>query len=317
MLRRTSAALAVAIGMLAAPLAVEAAPTPKERVQASTAWTAGKRLVLQKKLDDAVASFRRAYELDPKAQYQLDLARALSATKSLVEAQQLCEAIAASSEPNIQRVKTAAATLKTDLDARVPTIQVEVIGPGAASALVTIDGETVRVGKDLPYDPGPHVVKARTGDAPEVSEQLDLGESQHRVVSLTLGKAVADKPVEESGSSDGNMAPAAVLYGVGGAALIAGGVLGGLAFKQTSDTEDLCGGKTCPPQYADDIALAQDYGTASTVLFAVGGLGVAAAVILTFTVGLDSSDDEEKKDEKAAFIEPVFGPGFLGARGAF
>lgn len=317
MLRRTSAALAVAIGLLIVPLGVEAAPTPKERAQASTAWTAGKRLVSQKKLSEAVESFRRANELDPKAQYQLDLARALAASKSLVEAQQLCDAISASKEPNIQRVKTAAATLKTDLDARVPTIQVEVTGNGAASALVTVDGETVQVGKDLPYDPGPHTVKARVGQDPEVSEQIDLGERQHRVVSLTLGKPVAEKPPEEKSSGGGNMAPAAVLYGVGGAALVAGGVLGGLAFKQTSDTEDLCGGTTCPPQYADDVALAQDYGTASTVLFAAGGLAVAAAVILTFTVGLDSGDDDEKKDEKAAWVRPLVGPGHVGLYGAF
>ena len=268
MLRRTSAALAVAISVLLVPLGAEAAPTPKERSQASTAWAAGKRLVSQKKINEAVESFRRANELDPKAQYQLDLARALAANKSLVEARQLCEAIAASKEQNVQRVKTAAATLKTDLDARVPTIMVEVTGNGAATALVTVDGETVQANKDLPFDPGPHTVKARAGQNPEVSEQLDLGESQHRVVTLTLGKPVAETTPEESSSGGGNMAPAAVLYSVGGAALIAGGVLGGLAFKQTSDTEDLCGGKTCPPQYADDVALAQDYGTASTVLFA-------------------------------------------------
>jgi hypothetical protein len=199
---------------------------------------------------------------------------------------------------------------------------VEVSGNGAASALVTVDGETVQVGKDLPFDPGPHTVKARVGQDPEVSEQLDLGESQHRVVTLTLGKPMAEKAPEETASSGGgNMAPAAVLYGIGGAALIAGGVLGGLAFMQTSDTEELCGGKTCPPRYADDVALAQDYGTASTVLFAAGGLAVAAAVILTFTVGLDDSseggDDEKKEDEKAVSLAPILGPGFAGVRGSF
>ena len=307
--------MALALGMLLVPLDAEAAPTPKERAQANTAWTAGKRLVSQKKLSEAIESFRRANELDPKSQYQLDLARALAANKSLVEARQLCEAIAASKEPNTQRVKAAAATLKGDLDAKVPTILVEVKGEGAATALVTVDGETVQVGKDLPYDPGSHTVKARAGQAPEVSEQIELAESQHRVVSLTLGAAVVEKAPEDTSSGGGNMAPAAVLYGVGGAALIAGGVLGGLAFMQTSDTEELCGGKTCPPQYADDVALAQDYGTASTVLFAVGGLAVAAGIILTFTVGLDS-DDAEKKDEKVS-ITPIVGPGVLGMRGAF
>jgi hypothetical protein len=94
-------------------------------------------------------------------------------------------------------------------------------------------------------------------------------------------------------------------------------VLGGLA-SQTSDTEDLCGGKRACPSSADDVALAQDYGTASTVLFAVGGLGVAAALVLTFTVGLDSSaGDDEKKTEEKVSITPIVGPGALGVRGTF
>lgn len=316
MFARTAALLCVGLSVLFAPLSGEAAPSPKDRAQAKTSWTKGKRLVGQQKIDEAVEAFRLANELDPKAQYQIDLARALAENKSLVEARDLCDALASTKEPNTQRAKQAAAQLKKELEPRIPSLKVEVAGKDASAATVTVNGETVQAGKDLPYDPGAYTVRGRVGAGPEVKEQVDLAEGQHRVVALDLGKAEAPKAVEEKSSSGGNMAPAAVTYAIGGAALVAGGVLGGLAFDQTSKTEDLCGGTTCPPQYADDVALAQDYGTASTVLFAVGGLGVAAGLILTFTVGL-SSGDEDKKDEKAAYVFPYVGLDGVGVRGRF
>jgi len=317
MFGRNAAALLLGLGVILTSLAAEAAPSPKERSQASTAWTAGKRLHAQRKMDEAIESFRRANELDPKAQYQLDLARALAQNKGLVEARDLCDTIEGSKEPNSQRAKLAARALKKEIEPRIPSIKVEVSGKESQSAMVTINGETVQAGKDLPYDPGPYTVKGRVGQNPEVTEQVELAESQHRTVSIDLGKAeIAKVEKPESSGGGGNMAPAAVTYAIGGAALIAGGVMGGLAFDQTSKTEALCGGSTCAPEFADDVALAQDYGTASTVLFAVGGLGVAAGIILTFTVGLDSGEGGGT-DEKAAYVTPFVGVNQVGVRGQF
>ncbi len=303
------------LGLLLSAASAHAAPSPKDRAEAKTSWTKGKRLLGQRKFDDAAAAFRLANELDPKVQYQLDLARALVDAKAFVEARELCDQIASSKEANTQRAKQAAAQLKKSLEPRIPTLKVEVGGADAAQATVTINGETVRSGSELPYDPGSYTVKAKVGAGPETVEQVELAEGQHRAIRLELGKAQAIKsPSEENDSGGGgNMAPAAVSYAVGGALLAAGGVLGGLAFDQTSKTEEACGGTTCPPELADEVALAQDYGTASTVLFAVGGLGVAAGIILTFTVGMDGGDAQPEK----AGVSPFLGLGQAGVRGRF
>ncbi len=316
---RRFVALSAALLIFVVATNANAAPTPKERAQAKSAWMKGKRLVTQEKKDEAVESLRIAVELDPKAQYQLDLARALVEIKALVEARELCEAVLETKEPNTQKAKQVATTLKKDLEPRIPTITVALAG-GAPNATATINGESVDVGKPLPFDPGVYTVRARVGDNPEVSERVELRERDKKTVTLDPSSTEPAKPPTEEPSSGGNMLPAAIAYGVGGAALIAGGVTGFLAFQKTDEVQDLCGGNDCPPEYAGDVAAAQDLGTASTVLFAIGGLGAAAGLILTFTVGLadDPAADEKPEEKKSeAWVRPLIGPGQLGLYGAF
>ncbi len=303
------------------PSSAYAAPTAKERAEAKSAWLKGKRFVTQEKRDEAVETLRIAVELDPKVQYQLDLARALVEAKIFIEARDLCDAIASSKEPNVQKAKQAAATLKKDLEPRIPTITVKLTGD-AAGATASINGETVEIGKPLTFDPGIYTVRARMGDNPEVSERVELAERAKKTVTLdpSTGAPPAEEPKE--GSSGGTMAPAAIAFGVGGAALVAGGVTGFLAFQKTDEVTDLCGGTSCPEKYAGDVQTAQDFGTASTVLFALGGIGATAGLILTFTVGMDgdapSEDSTEKKKEEAqVWVTPYVGPFHAGLVGTF
>lgn len=312
---RITLAVLSALFFLVAATNASAAPTPKERAQAKSAWMKGKRLLTQEKKDEAVESLRIAVELDPKAQYQLDLARALLEIKALVEARELCDAILDTKEPNTQKAKQVATTLKKDLEPRIPTITVALSG-GAGGATATINGESVEVGKPLPFDPGVYTVRARVGDNPEVSERVELREREKKTVTLDPTSSEAPKAPTEEASSGGNMLPAALAYGIGGAVVIAGGVTGFLAFQKTDEVQDLCGGNECPPEYAGDVATAQDLGTTSTVLFAVGGLGLVAGIILTFTVGLDDDTPEEPKKNEA-WVRPIVGPGQLGLVGAF
>lgn len=300
-----------------------AAPTAKERAEAKSAWLKGKRLVTQEKRDEAVETLRIAVELDPRVQYQLDLARALVEVKILIEARDLCDAIAASKEPNIQKAKAAAATMKKDLEPRIPKITVKVSGD-AVGATATINGETVEIGAPLSFDPGVYTVRARIGQNPEVSQRVELAERDERLVTLDPSSGEAPKEEEKEEPSSGTMVPAAIAYAVGGAALVGGGVTGFLAFQKTDEVKDLCGGTQCPERYAGEVQTAQDFGTASTVLFALGGLGVTAGLILTFTVGMDDGDtpkdesNEEKKSEEARVrIRPVVGPLGLGVHGTF
>ncbi len=316
MTARLPLALVMAFSLTSASAVAWAGPTPKDRSAAKTAWTQAKKLESQGKQDEAVLKLREAVEKDPKAQYQLDLARALARTRSLVEAVKVADEVIASKEPNTQRAKAAAAALKKDVEPKIPSLKIEIAGGRGRDVRATIDGESVAIGRDLPMDPGSYSVKARAGTAPEVAETVDLAESQHRVVTLDLDKAdreIAKQP--KAKGTKGNMIPAGILYGLGGASVAAGAVLGVLAFNKTSETQEACGGSVCPPELAGDVQLSQDYGTASTILFAVGGLALAAAVVLTVTVGIDHgpSDDAPKGASASLFV----GLGSMGVAGRF
>lgn len=317
MLGPRTIAAAVVVGLLAlAPLA-SAAPTAKDKAEAKQLWTKGKQATVRKKFDEAAASFRSANDLDPKAQYQLDLGRALIETGALVEAEEVLSSVVDTTEPNTQKAKAVAKKLVSDLGARIPTMKIVVRGDGAAQANVTVDGNAAQPDKDLRFDPGSHEVAARTSAGAEAKQTVVLAEKDNKTVTLTLtAPKVVEAPKPKEGGSGGNMIPAAISYTVGGVGLTVGAILGGLAFQKTSETEELCGDKVCPQEYADEVAAAQDFGTGSTIAFAIGGLGVAAGLILTFTVGM-SGDSSEEPEKKEAHVEPVVGPGFVGIQGNF
>lgn len=316
MIARRLLVFLLCLGFVAYPSWADAAPSAKEKATAKTAWTLGKRLALQGKHEQAAEALRDAVKNDPKAQYQLDLARALVKIKAFGEAIEQADAVIASGEANAQKAKQVAEQLKREIDQRMPTLKIQVTGAEPSSASVTVNGESAVIGKALRFDPGSYTVRGRVGSQPEVSEQIELAETEYRTVTLQLGKGKDATPTEAKGGG-GNMAPAAVLYAVGGAGLAVGAVMGVLAFNKTGEVEELCGGTVCPPELADDVALAQDYGTASTVTFAIGGLAVAAALILTFTVGLDSGDEPAEEKKKEVTVTPYFGPLGAGVHGTF
>ncbi len=315
MFRLRALALALTISVSLAASTAYAAPSAKDRAEAKTLWTKGKRLASQKKQSEAIEALLAAVELDPKVQYELDLARALSDAGQLVAAREHAEKAAKSDEKNADRAKKAARELSASVGPRIPSLRVEV--KGATDAKVTVDGDAFELSVDAPVDPGEHVIVGKTPSGPPVEKRVDVKEAQHEVVTLDIAATKSEPVAKAESGSGGTMAPAVVAYVVGGAALAAGGVLGGLAFMQTSDVETLCGGTSCPSQYAGEVALAQDYGTASTVLFAVGGLGVAAGLILTFTVGMDGDAADEGEKKEGLRVRPFVTPSGAGLSGTF
>jgi hypothetical protein len=315
MFSRHAAALLIAASTLLGSAELAAAPTAKERAEAKTLWTKGKRLYAQEKWIEAVEAFRAAAELAPTAQYELDLARALAEAGELVEAKQLAESVQQTKEANAQMAKNAAKKLADGLAPRIPTLEIQLSGPAAAGATVTLNGDEVQPGTALPLDPGDYLVKATATDGAEAKRKVDLLEGQRQRVELVLEAA---RPVQATTTTEdedggGTMLPAAIAFGVGGAGIVLGSVFGILGFHETAAVTEVCGGTTCPPDRAADVDRVQMYGTVSNVAFAVGGLGIATGIVLAFTVGAD--DDAPEGD--AAWVKPYVGAGEVGVVGRF
>jgi len=325
------------VGAIAASLllfsSVEAAagPSAKDKAEAKSLVAEAKTDARQKKYAEAVKALARADELDPSPQTKLDLARALIPMNKLVDASKaLNGAVDTAKGPLGKKVADAAKKLLTEVEPRVPWIQIVVEGPTADQTSTTIDGNEVDAKSEMPFDPGEHVVTADAEGFEHAEKHITLAEGEHEKVKLKLDRSAptrvsAPEPKEEKGGGGGgSVLPAALAFGVGAAGIGVGAVFGIMAFNETSKVESSCDGTRCPPKVRDALDVAKTNGTVSTIGFVVGGVGVATGVVLLLTSGgsakhaPDGADTAQAKSPlRVSEVRPVVGPGQLGVVGRF
>jgi hypothetical protein len=141
------------------------------------------------------------------------------------------------------------------------------------------------LGVKRPTDPGKLRVKGVRGEQ-VVDASVELAEGESRDVTLSFPKlshvkpsapppavtsAPSVPPPKLESSPDHTLAY--VAFGVGGAALITGGIFGGLALSQKSDLESQCVDRRCGPAQHGEV---DSYGTKSLV----SGVGIIAGAAL-------------------------------------
>jgi hypothetical protein len=117
---------------------------------------------------------------------------------------------------------------------------------------------------------------------------------------------VADAPVARPFRTVG-----IVSLGVGGAALVAGAITGGVSLAATSRAKGQCVNNECPPSAESDLATAHTTATVSTVCFVAAGAFVTAGV-LALVFG-----DKPPPQAGKAHVEPWVGAGGAGLSGRF
>ncbi|HMI92578.1 MAG TPA: hypothetical protein VK509_14485 [Polyangiales bacterium] len=178
-----------------------------------------------------------------------------------------------------------------------------------SSAEVAVDGEPVPLGpnRELVVSPGPHTVRALAdGFVPGVLE-VDAVAGKRDTLMFTLSRAAApsiltqdvedeEEAAEDEGESDFPVVPVIVLS-VGVATLIAGGITGLIAVGDESELEDHCKDRVdmCPRRYIPVGESAEDFATATNVLWVVGGL-ITAVGTTWLIVELSDEDEEEEPD---------------------
>jgi hypothetical protein len=103
-------------------------------------------------------------------------------------------------------------------------------------------------------------------------------------------------------------------FGVGGAAIIVGGVTGILALGKDSTVKSNCPNQICPPAFHDDLNSAKTFSTISTVSFGVGLIGIGVGVWGLIST---SSSAAAVKPATSASVQPWIGIGTIGVTGAF
>jgi hypothetical protein len=164
----------------------------------------------------------------------------------------------------------------------VPTLTVWVDGGLPDGAAVHCDGALLGpslLGRALPLDPGVHVLSLTLSDGRRSERRVSLALSAHERVALNVPTPEIVRVDEVSTSSTGwSVRPWMMAGGVAsGVGFVAGGVLGGLAWKQKGVVDEHCQKTACDTRGSDAADRGRIMAHASTAAF---GLGVAGLVTM-------------------------------------
>ena len=180
------------------------------------------------------------------------------------------------------------------LDAKIAWVTINVAGPDEPN--VTLDGTAVSIaslGVKRAVNPGDHTIEASAEGFENGSESFSITSGETKDVTLTLEPGELPPP-PPPGGEESSVLPIVgwTLVGVGGASLILGAVMGGLAIGKHGDLSDICRDDgSCPESEQDNLDTFRTFGTVSTIGFIAGGvLAAGGVVILLVAPGGDSGD---------------------------
>ncbi len=184
MRRAAVQAYALSLALLwAAPALAE---SPAERL-----FREGRAQMLEGRFDEACPKIAESQRLEPHVGTLLNLAacheRQGKVGSAWVEYQKALTAARAEGQADRTRLAQERITV---LEPRVPWLDIVVPSASSASDLdVWLDGATVQPvawGKEMPVDPGSHVVTAKAAGRPPFEQNLELREGEHAVSTVTF-----------------------------------------------------------------------------------------------------------------------------------
>jgi len=268
----------------------------------------------------ACEKFRASMEAEPSGGTALNLARcheregeSASAWAEYTRAVTLFRAArdadrAAFAEEQARRLEPTLSKLTIDV-APTPGLVIERDG------VVVVEGA---YGVPVAVDPGERTITAHAEGYEPWTTTVTVGTSPDvYAVTVPALEQIPDEVVApaDDGPSQGLVIAGGILSGVGGAAVVVGGILGGMVLSDASTLDANC---TSPSAEAsrgcegEDEGLRQsanDKALVSTVLITGGGI-IAAGGIVLLIIGL-TSDDDGAGDEMVQLL-PQIGPDHAG-----
>lgn len=318
--------------LLAASLALgTVAVTPRVRAEASELDKANARKLFNEGLDlrkagdgaGALAKFEATDALYPTPRGRLELGRQRVLLGQLVEGWTTLSSVAQvkvdpKDEPKYAPHRAEAQKLATEVEARIPTLRVEVVhGPGA----VTVDGVAIpsaALSQPRLLNPGKHVVVVRSEAGVERRAEVLLAEGESKTVKLELpaaevpgptapppksfhdappgppgpGGPTPAKPPPDAPAGDGELGTQRTLALVAGGVGVVGLILGswaGLSARSFRDQSapycTLPNNGCSDPRGVDLREKAFARADLSTVSFLVAGVALTGGIVLWLTDG--------------------------------
>ncbi len=335
--RRSALPAIVAAAIIGAPLRATAqspktagdaanaanVPGPDAVARAREHFTRGVKLYEEDDFRTALIEFNRAYELAPNWQVLYNIGQASYQLRDYAAALRTLEKYVAAGGATIAPDRRQQVDREMDeLRGRVAHVTFSANVEGAEVLL-----DDVSMGS-LPFR-GPELVGAgrhritatKAGWAP-ATRVVDIAGGDNLTLKLELreesrpeglGPSTAD-----AGSHAPSYAPALVVGGIGVAGVAVGAIFGILAINDHSTLNGECNAtKQCPYGTQSEIDAFSRDGLVSTIGFAVGGVGILAAVVLYATERGKANESSPPAAAASLRVRPWVGAGVAGVAGTF
>jgi hypothetical protein len=294
---------ALASGLGATPAQAQEGTTTATPESARDLFARGQSAYRQGDYAAAADLWSRAYALDPRPQLQYNLAQAYGRLGRMEDERAALSRFIAETTPDDPLLASSRARLAM-LEQRISQTGIVLEGADYEGAVVRIDGEERgRLPHPDPFflHPGSHDVEVSLeGYAPfRATVVVPAGESVDVTVALTPSAA-------PSAAEPASMALPIALYSVGGALVVTGAIMGGLALSNTADG---------PVEGTGPADRAHAFSIVSDVTLGVG-IAAGAAGLVVHLLRRRHADGE---DRASLSLTPLLGRGNvgLGASGRF
>lgn len=284
---------------------------------------------------ESIASLGRDVDVSPSLVSMLRLGRCQVTLGRVVEgldnlrwvARQPLASDASEALPRDAELQQRARRLIEQNERRVASLKIAVAAPREADVTVEIDGNPVafaNLANARRVDPGEHLIVAKAPGYRTVFANVSLRDGGIDAVALVLelelelaaswhvtpAAAAASAPVARRA----NRVPAWIAFGVSGATMSVGAVLGVLTLGKADQIHATCTGATCPAASRGALDSAHAYANAATGMFVVSGL---SALVGTALVIWPPSSPEREKARANTVVRPLLGVGSAGVAGTF
>jgi hypothetical protein len=316
--------------LLAVSAPAWAEPTAADRETARQLLDEGDKLAATKDMEGALARYKRAHEIMNVPSTGVEVVKALTALRRLVEARDLALAVGRmpvgpSEGQAFKSARAEAAVLAESLRDQIPTLLIDPDEP-KTGLLVTIDGNTVptaALGSPRAIDPGTHELVVTAAGYDTWKTIVELKDRERKTLAVKLVKvagvepgtpapAQAQKPNESLVPRRSSKTPVYIAFGVGGAGLALGTVTGLMSLSKVSSVKSSCVSDVCPSSTRSDRDSASTMAWVSNISFGVGLVAAGVGTYLYFR-----SPDEPATAKRG--VRPLFAAtptsGFAGVEG--
>lgn len=332
-LRRTSFAIALALGLLAGTagpaFAAGVAPgkaTPVQREQAQSRFIKGRSLYNARKYDAAIVELNASLDIvaSPNTRLLLgrclrDMGRLVAAYaefgRSAVEAKELQH-----EDARYEKTGEVATEERNKLAPKLGFLEIRV-NNGSEATTLKVSGEDVRRGgwdESIPVAAGDATIVVETPGQASVEKAIHVAAGEHAHLTIDAGVPPApivkppDAPIVVEPRRNPLVLPMAFATGgIAAAGLATFFVAGAMSNGKYSDLQKACGAGPCPPGREGDISAGKTEQTVANVGLVVFAVAGAASVTL-FVLSAP-----KKSAPAAASARLSLGPSLLAVEGGF